>query len=111
MLDFLKAAKGVFTMDAAGLRFPGFLFVRRAGWVAIAIFATVFAAGKAQAQYLETRHVRDVVRDGVAQEVERFPETQALLMSVVGPVTDCLLKPPRRGSLRDPERSDGSPVS
>jgi subtilase family serine protease len=53
----------------------------------IASVALAFAAA-AQAQSVSTHHVRDVVSDGVAQQVGRLPETQVLSLDIVLPVRD-----------------------
>jgi kumamolisin len=54
-----------------------------------AILAAMLAVmPKAQAQYLDTHHVRDAVRDGVAKQVGRLPESQILSLDIVLPVRD-----------------------
>jgi len=42
----------------------------------------------AQAQYVSTRHVRDVVRDGTAQPAGRLPESQVMTLDIVLPLSD-----------------------
>jgi len=62
---------------------------RSSGWVLVAIFATLFSlAPKTQAQYVTTRHVRDVVRDAVAQPVGRLSESQLMSLDIVLPLSD-----------------------
>jgi subtilase family serine protease len=75
-------------MNAAVLRLSGLLFTRSLGWLSLAILTALFAAGTAQAQYVETRHVRDVVRDGTVRQAGRLPETQVLSLDIVLPVRD-----------------------
>jgi subtilase family serine protease len=62
---------------------------RRSGWVLVAIFATLSSlAPTAHAQYVTTRHVRDVVREAVAQPVGRLSETQLMTLDIVLPLSD-----------------------
>jgi subtilase family serine protease len=75
-------------MNGSVLRLSSSSFARGISALLLVLLATVFAAGKAQAQYLETRHVRDVVRDGEVQQVGRLPATQVLSLDIVLPVHD-----------------------
>ena len=65
------------------------LVFRRSGWVLLAMVATVLGVTpKAQAQYVSTRHVRDVIRNGVAEPVGRLSGTQVMSLDVVLPLND-----------------------
>jgi subtilase family serine protease len=76
-------------MNGVVPRFLDSLFFRRPGWMSPAILAAMLAVmPKAQAQYLDTHHVRDAVRDGVAKQVGRLPESQILSLDIVLPVRD-----------------------
>ena len=65
------------------------LVFRRSGWVLLAMVATVLGVTpKAEAQYVSTRHVRDVIRNGVAEPVGRLSGTQVMSLDVVLPLND-----------------------
>ncbi|HSY73734.1 MAG TPA: S53 family serine peptidase [Alloacidobacterium sp.] len=62
---------------------------RRSGPVVLAIAAVVFGVTThLHAQYMSTRHVRDVVRDSTVAPAGRLPATQAMSLNIVLPLRD-----------------------
>lgn len=63
--------------------------MKRIGLCLLAIL-TIVALGSANsyAQYVATRHVRDVVRNGQAQPVGRLPESQVMTLNMVLPLSN-----------------------
>jgi subtilase family serine protease len=67
----------------------GILIARRSGSSLAALAAAALAlTSAAQAQTVSTRHVRDVVATGTAQQLGRLPATQILSLDIVLPVRD-----------------------
>jgi kumamolisin len=65
------------------------LAFRAPRWTFVAAAATLIAASSAaNAQYVSTHHVREVVRAGVAQPIGRLPESQAMSLDIVLPLRD-----------------------
>ncbi|MFZ0663328.1 MAG: protease pro-enzyme activation domain-containing protein [Acidobacteriaceae bacterium] len=63
--------------------------MRRIGLFLLAIFAiAAFGSMDSYAQYVSTRHVRSVVRNGTAQIVGRLPESQLMTLNVVLPLSN-----------------------
>jgi len=61
----------------------------RSGPVVLAIAAMVFGVTThLHAQYMSTRHVRDVVRDSTVTPAGRLPATQAMSLNIVLPLRD-----------------------
>ena len=61
----------------------------RSGPVVLAIAAMVFGVTThLHAQYMSTRHVRDVVRDSTVAPAGRLPATQAMSLNIVLPLRD-----------------------
>jgi len=61
--------------------------VRRIGLFLLAIVATLsIATLNSQAQTAQTRHVRDEVRNGKAQFIERLPSSQVMSLDIVLPL-------------------------
>jgi len=63
--------------------------IRRSGLFLLTLTA-ILAIGSitANAQYVATRHVRDVVRDGAVQPVGRLPEGQMMTLNLVLPLSN-----------------------
>jgi len=65
------------------------LIFRRSGWTLVAIAASlVTGTTAANAQYVSTHHLREVVRTGVAQPIGRLPESQTIGLDLVLPLRD-----------------------
>ena len=63
--------------------------LRRPCTALLAVFTSVVGLSvSAHAQYMSTRHVRDVVRDSVAAPVGRMPASQILSLDIVLPLRD-----------------------
>src|SRR5271170_569821 len=76
-------------MNSPVRKTPASLASCRSGWLLLAAITTVLAVTtKAQAQSVSTHHVRDVVRDGVAQPLGRLPGTQVMSLDIVLPLRD-----------------------
>ncbi|MGC1295112.1 MAG: S53 family serine peptidase [Alloacidobacterium sp.] len=76
-------------MNGAVPRSPVSLVFRRPCPVLLAIVAIAFGVTmSANAQYMSTRHVRDVVRDSVAAPIGRLPATQVMSLNIVLPLRD-----------------------
>jgi subtilase family serine protease len=63
--------------------------IRKLGQCLLAI-VSILAVGtiNSHAQYVQTHHVRDVVRNGEAQPVGRLPENQVMTLDIVLPITN-----------------------
>jgi subtilase family serine protease len=76
-------------MNGAVPRSPVSLVFRRPCPVLLAIVAIAFGVTmSANAQYMSTHHVRDVVRDSVAAPIGRLPATQVMSLNIVLPLRD-----------------------
>jgi len=76
-------------MNGAVNRSAVSLVFRKSCWTLVAVAATWIAASTAvNAQYVSTRHVREVVRAGLAQPTGRLPESQLMSLDLVLPLRD-----------------------
>ena len=75
-------------MNGAFWRKAVSLMYLRSGWVLLFVATALAVAAKSQAQYLSTRHVRDVVSNGVTRAVGRLPENQFMSLDIVLPLRD-----------------------
>ena len=76
-------------MNGAVNRSAVSLVFRKSCWTLVAVAATWIAASTAvNAQYVSTRHVREVVRAGLAQPTARLPESQLMSLDLVLPLRD-----------------------
>jgi subtilase family serine protease len=63
------------------------LVVRRSGWALAAVAATLVGmTPEVQAQYISTRHVREVVSSGAVQPIGRLPGSQVMTLNIVLPL-------------------------
>ena len=74
-------------MKAAVHRKASLVF-SRLGWVLLVAASVFTMATKAPAQYVSTRHVRDVVAKGVTPPIGRLPKAQVMSLDVVLPLRD-----------------------
>jgi subtilase family serine protease len=83
------SAQRSFAMSGALHRSVVFSAFRGSRCVLLAIGLTwLNMTPRAQAQYVSTRHVRDVVRNGTTQPAGRLPESQVMTLDVVLPLSD-----------------------
>jgi subtilase family serine protease len=83
------SAQRSFAMSGALHRSVVFSAFRGSRCVLLAIGLTwLNMTPHAQAQYVSTRHVRDVVRNGTAQPAGRLSDTQVMTLDVVLPLSD-----------------------
>jgi kumamolisin len=63
--------------------------LRRSGWIPLAVAAIVFGLStSAQAQYVSTHHVREVVRTGAVPSIGHLPTAQVMSLNIVLPLRD-----------------------